>query len=403
MSFPRDDLFDAKGRSLILPATRELKAVELRELLEAVELRAQGLIGYLPLTATIVLNLKPKFSIQNLWRMLSVADTAYDRIIPVLRTYQITDAAPPHQLLARSFCHYLRGILTTGVARGYYRESHRGHFKPKVHFGRTVASYLSRGDDVNVASDAFTFSAGLHPNGVLKSACNDFIRVMPRGEKWENERRLIGEALNTLGSVTAVRMRFGEQALAATLPVWLRDNYFGALTVYAMLLGYSRAGFAYEAQGAEMPSFLFSLDDIFESYIRNSFREALRAEDIAVLDGNQIKHQGALFADSKRYPIKPDLIYRKKKSVLAIGEVKYKPRIEESDRYQLISHVVATGCPIGIWVSPAATENNSGLEYVGSISTGAKFWHYRLNISGDLDATSAKMATEVVTLFSAAI
>src|SRR5688572_5181062 len=84
--FPREDLFDTTGHSLVLPKTRELSAVELKDVLNGVNLRALGLIGYLPLTSEIVLNLRPRFPLANLWRMLAVADESYDRVLPVLRS-----------------------------------------------------------------------------------------------------------------------------------------------------------------------------------------------------------------------------------------------------------------------------------------------------------------------------
>ena len=120
-TFPRSELFDSRGQSLLLPETRGLSAVDLRDVVNGVELRALGLIGYLPLTAGIVLNLRPKFPVKNLWQMLAVADETYDRILPVLRSYETADVSAPHQLLARGFCHYLSAILTVGVARGYYQ------------------------------------------------------------------------------------------------------------------------------------------------------------------------------------------------------------------------------------------------------------------------------------------
>ncbi|TAK90556.1 MAG: hypothetical protein EPO06_08025 [Burkholderiaceae bacterium] len=395
--FPRDELFDSRGQSLLLPETRDLSAVDLREVVSGVELRALGLIGYLPLTTGIALNLRPKFPLKNLWGMLAVADETYDRVLPVLRSYETENVSAPHQLLARAFCHYLREILTGGVARGYYQESYRGHFRPKVNFGRTVANHLSRGDDVSVASDAFAFSANLYANGLIKSACVAFMRVMPRNDRWQNERRLLMGALNALHSVTPARMQFGDHALTTSLPIWVRDAYLGALTTYAVLLGFTKVGFSYEAQGSKMPSFLFSLDSIFESFVRNTFRIALREREIAVLDGNISRHQHPLFLDNKRFPIKPDLIFRKSNRVLGIGEIKYKSRIEETDRYQVISHVVALRAPVGVWISPALN-NDAGMEYIGSIATGAKFYHYRLNIAGDLTSTGAAMVSEIASL-----
>lgn len=395
--FPRDEFFDSQGQSLLLPETRQLSAVDLREVVAGIELRALGLIGYLPLTASIVLNLRPKFPVQNLWEMLTVADETYDRILPILRSYETANVSAPHQLLARGFCYYLRQILTAGAARGYYQEPHRGHFKPKVNFGRTVANYLSRGDNVNVASDTFMFSANLYANRLLKSACLDFLKVIPRSELWKDERHLLLEALNALHAVTPTRMQFGDETLSSSLPIWVRSAYLGALTVYGVFRGFTKVGFSYEAAGNKMPSFLFSLDDIFESFVRNTFRRHLQEMAIAVLDGNVSRHQQPLFIDNKRFPIKPDLIFRKGKTVLGIGEVKYKTRIEEADRYQVISHVVALGAPIGIWISPAINDN-AGLEYIGSIGSGARFYHYRLNITGELASNSADMVNAITAL-----
>lgn len=395
--FPRSDLYDTVGQSLLLPETRALSAVELRDVAGGVELRVLGIIGYLPLTKDVVLHLTPKFPLKNLWGMLAIADEKYDRILPVLRAYETSDSSAPHHLLARGFCYYLKEILTTGVARGYYQVPHRGHYKPKVNFGRTVSSFLSRGDEVNVASDAFTFSTDLYPNGLLKSACLAFLKIIPLTKKWESERRLLISALNALDMATLRNMKPGEQDLALTLPMWLRDSYFGALTVFSVLIGYTKIGFSYNSSGSTMPSFLFSMDFIFESYVRNYIQKALAPLRISILDGNIAKHQKPLFIDNKRFPTKPDLIFRKNKETVALGEVKYKPKIDEGDRYQVISHVVASGSPLGIWISPAIN-GDAGLEYIGAIASGSKFYHYKLDITGDLELSSSAMLNEILKL-----
>lgn len=395
--FPRSELYDVLGQSLLLPETRALSAIDLRDVAAGVELRVLGVIGYLPLTKTLILHLTPKFPLKNLWAMLEIADEKYERILPVLRSYESSNTTAPHQLLAKSFCHYLRDILTTGVARGYYQVAVKGYYKPKVNFGRTVSTFLSRGDEVNVASDAFTFSTNLYPNGLLKSACLSFLKIIPISKKWESERRLLASALNALDMASPRVMKPGDQELSTTLPMWLREGYYGALTVYSVLLGFTKVGFSYNSSGSTMPSFLFSMDFIFESYVRNYIRNSLAEQRIAVLDGNSGKNQRPLFIDNKRFPIKPDLIFRKDKTTIALGEVKYKPRIEESDRYQVISHVVASNSPIGIWISPS-TNGDAGLEYIGAIATGAKFYHYKLDITGDMASSSSAMLGEILSI-----
>lgn len=150
----------------------------------------------------------------------------------------------------------------------------------------------------------------------------------------------------------------------------------------------------------ELPSFLFNLEDIFERFIRQTFLQALREKKIAVLDGN--KHQGKLFEDSKVYLTKSDLIFRRgKKDVIGLGEVKYKPKIKEADRYQIISHVTAAKAPLGILFSPANEGESQRLDRLGRLATGAHFYHYRVNIQGDIKAAQAQMVKDVSALFPA--
>jgi 5-methylcytosine-specific restriction endonuclease McrBC regulatory subunit McrC len=394
--FMREELFDKSGRSLVLPETRALAAIEMRDVLDGIELRARGLIGYLPLTSNIVLNVIPKFPLENLWSMLALADEEYERVLPILRSYEHAEGGrAPHQLLVRGFCHYLRLLSNSGVFRGYHKETHHGYFRPKINFSQTLARYLSRGDLINVSADSFAFSARLPINAVLKSACLDFLRVTPRNEKWEDERRLIRDALNALESVYPRKMHAGEEAMAASVPIWIRDSYRGALTVYAVFLGFTSVGFSYNAQGSSMPSFLFKLDDIFESFVRNTLRKGLPDRRLSVVDGNKHVHQQALFRDNTRFRIKPDALIKRGNETLAIGEIKYKHEVKEEDRYQVISHVIASRSPIGIWISPALSGAESGMEYIGSVATDARFYHYRLNISSGLEEAKTDMISSI--------
>ena len=101
--FSRTDLFDPLGRSLVFPEVRDLNAVEITDAPDGVRLMALGLIGYLPLTAAITLNIVPKFPIQNLWTMLEIGGETYANVLPIIRRYQTSSSPAPIQMLARSF------------------------------------------------------------------------------------------------------------------------------------------------------------------------------------------------------------------------------------------------------------------------------------------------------------
>lgn len=398
-AFPREALFDGNGQSRIYPEARDMSAVDLRETASGLELRVLGLVGFLPLTPTLSLNLKPKFPLSNLWHMLRVADSSCEILLPALRGYVNADSAAPNQVLIRSFCFYLKSILAHGIAKGYLHEEYSGYFKPKLNFGKTVSRYLSRGNDIDIVSDVHNFSYRLISNGYLKSACLDFLNITPNSAAFSEERLLLLDALNALDRVPRLTLDQSYKNSFSQVPSWLLSGYTGALEAYSILLGHKGIGFTFSPYGSPLPSFIFSLDGIFEKYIRNSLREFFSADKISVQDGNPSKNHGALFVDTKKYPVKPDLIFRKKKDILCIGEIKYKPKIDESDRYQLISHVMAFRSPIGIWISPSKTSETI-MEYVGKTSSGAKFYHCMISLSKDLESSSKEMTLLVRNLIS---
>ena len=274
-SFAREDLVKADGTSRILPETRELKAFEVRDTPGGFVLQPRGYIGYLPLTSSIALNLQPKFPLENLWRMLAVADEGYDKLVPVLRSYGTFRDSPPHLMLARSFCFFLRLILTEGVARKYTPQPFEGLFRPRPDFAKTTSKFLSRGDMTSVAGEEFMLSPRLAANQVLKQACIDFLRLVPNLSSWQPERHLLMDALNSLESVRPIPMHQGDTEFSESLPFWLKSPYRSALHVYSVYCGHDHLGFSFEASGVSLPSFLFKLDDIFESFIRNAMRSAM--------------------------------------------------------------------------------------------------------------------------------
>lgn len=393
--FPRADLVDSEGRSLILPETRDLDAIEVKDVADGARLMALGLIGYLPLTSTITLNIVPKFPIQNLWTMLEVGGEDYAQVLPIVRRYQTSASPAPIQMLARSFCHFLKGTLAAGFERSYYPRTQTGYYKPRVEFGPTISRFFSRGNPVETVSSVFEFGLDSAVNRVVKAACLRFARIIPKTGDWSEERGNIQLALSTLERVHAREPGALDFDLDQSVSLRLRMHYSGMLRVYHLLLTGGGIAFTFEPGGKELPSFLFNLDDIFERFIRQSFVSALREEGIAVLDGN--KHQGKLFEDSKVYPTKSDLIFRRsKKDIIALGEVKYKPKLKEADRYQIISHVTAAKAPVGILFSPANEGESQRLERIGRLPTGAQFYHYRIDILSNIKAAQAQMVKDVL-------
>lgn len=400
--FPRSDLVDPSGRSLILPATRTLGVIEITDVADGARLMALGLIGYLPLTSTITLNIVPKFPIQNLWAMLEISGESYRKILPIIRQYQTSKSPAPIQMLARSFFYYLKGVLSDGFERTYYSRIQTGYYKPRVEFNQTISRYFSRGNPVDVVSNIFEFGLDSSVNRIIKAACLRFAQVIPRDDdNWQEERRLIQFALDTLQRVQAQEQGAIDLDLNKSISIRLRGYYEGMLRLYQLLLTGGGIAFTFEPGGKELPSFLFNLEDIFERFVRQTFVLGLSEHKITVLDGNKSKYQGRLFEDSRVYPTKSDIILRRsKQEIIGLGEVKYKPKLKESDRYQIISHVTSAKAPVGILFTPANEGESQRLEKIGRLATGAQFYHYRINIEGDIKAAQTQMVREVSTLLT---
>ena len=392
--FPRSDLFDVDGRSQIRPGTRKLNVIEIKDTAGGAQLSALGRIGYLPLTKTITLNIVPKFPIDNLWTMLEVGGETYTNILPIIRRYQASDNLAPIHILVRSFCHYLKETLSAGFERSYFLRQRTGYYAPRVEFGPTINRYLSRGNPVDTVSSVFEFGLDSPVNRVIKAACLQFAQLIPPHDDWQVDRRLIQLALDALQRVHERQPSLHDIDLDQSVSLRRREHYSGVLRVYQLLLTGGRFAFTFEPGGKELPSFLFNLDVIFERFVRQTLLQGLRKHNITVLDGN--KHPGHLFEDSKVYPIKPDLVFRRsKKDMIGLGEVKYKPKLKEADRYQIISHVTAAKAPIGILFSPTNKGDSQRLERIGKLPTGAQFYHYRIDIQGDIKAAQTQMVSDI--------
>lgn len=243
-------------------------------------------------------------------------------------------------------------------------------------------------------SSVFEFGLNSPVNRVVKAACLRFSRIVPSLAAWQEERLLLQLALETLHRVEKHDPISLNLDLEQSVSLRIRHHYAGMLRVYHLLLTGGGIAFNLEPRGMELPSFLFSLEQIFERFVRQTFVQALREIGITVLDGD--KHQGRLFEDSDVYRTKSDLIFRRsKKEVTALGEVKYKPGLRVSDRYQIISHVTAARAPIGILFTPANEGESQHLERIGRLSTGAHFYHYRVNIGGDIGEAQTRMVQDI--------
>ena len=94
-----------------------------------------------------------------------------------------------------------------------------------------------------------------------------------------------------------------------------------------------------------LPSFIINLDAVF---IRNCLKSDLQGQTPGsqANDGNDAAHSKSLLNDNQKFTIKPDLILRRSadKPPFLIGDLKYKTKPNEDDRYQTLTHILSYQC-----------------------------------------------------------
>ena len=155
------------------------------------------------------------------------------------------------------------------------------------------------------------------------------------------------------------------------------------------------------------PSFLIDLETAFEAYVRNSLQEAFSThkEGYAVVDGNKKRWKGWLLNDPERFEIRPDLIFKSGSTIKAVGDVKYKQKSKEEDRYQVISHALSFRCDKAIFVYPASDKVAPGLRRLGRIGPSEfeiTLYEYGIPLDGDLALQERVMSAGLMDLCSVA-
>jgi 5-methylcytosine-specific restriction enzyme subunit McrC len=182
----------------------------------------------------------------------------------------------------------------------------------------------------------------------------------------------------------------------------IRSYYLEACDAALAVVSDSGLDLLGEGRNIHLASFLVDMETVFENYVRNVLKEALPVanSELSVLDGNN-EGKGWFYSDNKGHPAKPDLVLRSGKTVPMIGDVKYKAKLSEHDRYQVVAHALSFGAPIACIVMPTIQGETSGLERLGKVGTdrNVELFLYRINLeTQDLGSEEVKMQDAICSL-----
>jgi len=371
-----------------------------------VSLRARGLVGLIPVNDRVVLEVVPRFSIDNLSRLVEVSKEPIRNIKWFNRRYRADDDLYPSlvEIYAEALYGYLQEIQLRGFLRLYRAEEELSSTPHgRILVDRSIKRAIAAGVRNKVEIAWFQRTLDIPANRCLLHAVlylaqfNDAVM----NSEHPTEKRRVARMLNYCSQVLSGVSRDYSMAFlhdpivigSTSLPSQ-RTYYRPALELARAILR-SRALHLKSSNGSlNLPSLLLDLPSIFERYIRNTLSNASENKQIfqSVLDGNRPSPGGArrasLFDNGSSFPANPDIvIMNSRNDCAAVVEVKYKPAIGEQpyrdDLEQTLVYGMAYKAPLAVVVQPAMAGQRSGWHELG-LFRGMRVALHLIDLSSEL-------------------
>jgi len=394
---PIKDVMTSDGAFCFVPEVREKGYFDIDYRKNELVLIAGNYIGQVPLTENIIINVAPKVPITNLARIIGIASQPIKCLDFFRRKYKLHGAASSNILeaMCRSLLISLRELDAEGVYRQYeLKNNSYSRLRGRIDIARYVRESIPKAKRTTIPCFYYDLSIDTLFNRVIKRAIHEvgFSLSQSVDKKSDLLRQLsyfsdIFNAVPLDNSYSLLR-RAKEQLMGQHVPD-LRHYYLDILDVCFIILDGSGVELIGQKGTTGMHSLVVNLEDAFEQYLRLTLQNStvLKTAEINILDGN-LEGKSTLFFDNDRFDAKPDLIVKRNGLVKLVGDVKYKTKLAESDRYQLISHALSYGATTAFFVTPAQNDKNTGPVFVGTIGQAhpIKIFHYRINLDVDLVA-----------------
>lgn len=407
INIAHSEILASGGTLKLVDDAMDRSLVQISQGLGQLQLRIGGVIGRLPLTETLALDISPKFPISNLARLLDMSDQSLDRRVSADRLYDFSawNGCLP-ELLLRSFALQLKLARSEGIHRVYQRQSRADIPRPKLDFRRSEQQFWARGIPTKAIIETFDFAKDNEVNRMLKAALLYAIPLATKEPSLAAEVQQFAELLRSSANVGRVAIdRIDDECKAAIqqLPRF-KMGHAKAVLIARELIKRASPDLEFADRRMALPSFLINLDKVFESYVRNTLRSAaLRSNSpLRVEDGNSASFSKALLNDNPKFRIMPDILILEGQgaSPKLIGDVKYKTKPTEEDRYQVIAHALSYRTRRAVLIYPARTGGPRGsvrLGEVGPAEFPIQLYEYHFDLGNDLETEELAMAASVLT------
>ena len=253
-------------------------------------------------------------------------------------------------VLALALASAARRAFSRGLLHGYLKEEEALYtVRGRIRFDEQIRRRFGISVPVEVRYEDFT--EDILANRLVKAAVYRLGRMRLR---WREARRGLVRTAGMLDNVSLVE--FPRKEVPEVRFDRLNEHYREVVALSRVVLRHS----AYESGRGEVRAsgFLMDMNDVFQEFITQALREALRVSDRVFLE----KTVDSLDAKN-RIGLRPDLTWWDGPSCSFVGDAKYKKltdkTVPNADLYQLLAYVTALDLPGGLLIY-AQGEANEG-------------------------------------------
>ena len=366
-------------------------------------LRATRFVGLIPLTRNIAVRIKPAASIANLSQMIVRAGSVPTVIENFARGYKplFEQSAQAIEVHYAPFLAAVGRIVEFNILKRYTDIANPPNWRGRFLVARTINRYIARGIRYAAVFDFITLSHDIPENRIIKAALHDVEgwllvrRDRPAHRKALRRARVLSAKLNGVSELKIPPWQITPDVpkLARMLPPHMQYYREALWSAYAIL---QRAIPDVVRHGyVSLDSMIVDVSAVFENYVRAVISESASGQGLVVKDGNSLPCPFFASSDTA-YKVKPDIIVEKAGQVSAIFDVKYKPKVSEQDRYELLSFMEATGVRHAAFICPKATDRDAS-KYLGTTLGGKSMGVIRVDLAAAAMASEEdKMAASVL-------
>lgn len=390
-----DHFLSADGSIAISPVSNNY--FDFRRKGNRVTLVAKGYVGTFPLSDTISVVIQPRCNVRSLSRLIGGSDIELKGLDASSRFYgEDLDYAPQvFEILINHFNMSLRKLYYHGLWKEYRRERRSGSSpKGRLLFSETMHKNWAKAQFQSVQYECYEQTVALAANSVLKKAIQlslKFCKNLPESRSVALKRDLHVH-LDYLQSVPDL---FSDDDVIRTSEILhynaLPSNryyYAGALEASIRIINGAYPDILNPHKGFLSDSYALSMAYLFEAFVLRVLKDRLRShteENIRALDGNK-EGRKYFFSDIKSSIITPDYVIQYNNRPAIIIDAKYKHKVKEKDRYQVIAHAFSYGVSVAVLLLPTSgNRSESGLYYSGRVGDkrSVDLFEYRFDIDAE--------------------